>query len=112
MRLNHSWAPMNIGRPKRTGCPRAVPLAVTAGAVSGCALSWVFALLVLVATIDVPSQSIWIAGVVRTPFSTAFRLGPAALGVQGPITDHCSPPQFGPDPAGPGMRPAGSSVSQ
>src|ERR1017187_10566752 len=75
-------------------------------AVSGCALSWVFALLVLVATIDVPSQSIWIAGVVRTPFSTAFRLGPAALGVQGPITDHCSPPKCGPDPAVAGMRPA------
>ena len=36
MPLNHSRAPMNIGRPKRTGCPRAVPLAVTAGAVPGC----------------------------------------------------------------------------
>ena len=35
--LNHSRAAMNIGRPKRTRCPRSGPSVVTAGAVSGCA---------------------------------------------------------------------------
>jgi hypothetical protein len=42
-----------------------------------------------------PPDGIWIAGVVRTP-SSPFRLAPDG---------------FGPGPAGPGMRPAGSSVS-
>src|ERR1039458_10659251 len=58
-----------------------------------------------------PPDRTWIAGVVRTPFSTAFRLDPAGLGVHGPITDHCSPLQFGPAPPGPAMPLAGGGGS-
>jgi hypothetical protein len=35
---------------------------------------------------------------------TPFRLDPAGLGVDAPITDHSSPPLLGSDPAGPQAR--------
>jgi len=68
-----------------------------------------------------PPDGIWIAGVVWQkvgsrkrkllvefglpgwlgPLPALFRLDSAGLVLHAPITDHCSPPQFGPGPAGP-----------
>ena len=49
----------------------------------------------------------------RTPdrWAAVAPCGAGGPGVHGPITDHCSPLQFGPAPAGPAMPLAGSSVS-